>query len=101
MNSKQWLIDLESKAGAAMENWDKKYSDESPEAVAQLEATMNHMTAANPAAVMRLVDMLRFLACSRPKSDCPHVCHHEETPDLEVCDLCWIEHAYQLTEPTP
>lgn len=95
MNAEQWLADIEAKADAVLTVQD------STDHVIRAVKGIVFATAANPIAVKRLVDMLRVLACSRSNRDCHAGCPHKETPDLGVCDLCWIEHAYKLTEPTP
>lgn len=58
-DAEQFLANLETAAKVAEKNWGKKYSEESDEAINQLEATMNFIDIANPAAVLRLVGMVR------------------------------------------
>lgn len=62
MTTEQWLTDLEAKAKAAVANWEKKYGDESDEAITQLAASMDYIDAANPSAVLRLVALVRIMA---------------------------------------
>lgn len=86
-NAEQWLSDLEAKAKAAEKNWEKKYSEDSDGAIRQLEASMNFIDTANPAAVLRLTDMVRFLAFSAARSR-----------GLFMDPAYWIDTAYIATE---
>lgn len=83
--AEQFLTDLEAKAKAAKKNWGKKYSEESDEAINQLEATMIFIDIADPAAVLRLVGMVRWLA--------------EQIREDDGGSKAWIQAAYHATEP--
>lgn len=87
MTADEWLTDLETKAQAAVANWDKKYGDESDEAVNQLAATLEYIAAANPAAVLRLLAMVRNLAFSAARSR-----------GLFDDPTYWLDTAYAATE---
>lgn len=86
-DAEQFLTNLEAKAKAAEKNWEKKYTEVSDEAINQLEATMNFIDIANPAAILRLVGMVRWLA-DEMDSNCLY------SPDAT------IKSAYQATENT-
>ena len=94
MTTEQWLTDLEAKAKAAVANWEKKYGDESDEAITQLAASMGYIDAANPAAVLRLVGMVRAFAAHCAELGCPHRCPISDAPSLEECASCWITHVH-------
>lgn len=86
-DAEPFLADMETAAKVAEKNWGKKYSEESDEAINQLEATMNFIDIANPAAILRLVGMVRWLA-DEMDSNCLY------SPDAT------IKSAYQATENT-
>ena len=52
------------------------------------------IAAANPAAVLRLVGMVRAFAAHCAELGCPHRCPSSDAPSLEECTSCWITHVY-------
>lgn len=93
MTADEWLADLEAKA--------KAYKSSST--YERLIAKDDYFAAANPATVLRLVAMVRWLAgqgdyvCPPEKFrtvDCPEVQREEFCP----CKRCWAEAAYNATE---
>lgn len=94
MTAENWLADLEAKAKAAERNWEKKYSEESDEAIRQLEASMNFIDIANPVAILRLVGMVQWLADKLQRHTCP-----AHSLSCEVgCQQCVSSAAYVSTE---
>lgn len=115
MTAEQWLADLEAKAKAATPGpWvmDGVYPIYSIGRGGLKDKTIGHaqrqwdgdfISAANPATVLRLVAMVRWLAgqgdyvCPPEKFrtvDCPEVQGEEFCP----CKRCWAEAAYIATE---
>ena len=118
MTAEQWLADLEAKAKAATPGpWEIgvcldrgmiRQRDGSILAYCRLTTDDdNHnaafISSANPATVLRLVAMVRWLAgqgdyvCPPEKFrtvDCPEVQREEFCP----CKRCWAEAAYNATE---
>ncbi len=94
-NAKQWLADLEAKA--------KAYKSSST--YERLIAKDEYFATANPATVLRLVGMVRWLADNipgvvRPCAGCSHKCF---LGDITKCEgdsdeECWIEAARKAVE---
>ena len=116
MTAEQWLADLEAKARDAEQgDWKpviKEFFGDVSSDVEVNSGTIAYdlnpddaafIAAANPATVLRLVGMVRWLAgqgdyvCPPEKFrtvDCPEVQREEFCP----CKRCWAEAAYNATE---
>lgn len=116
MTAEQWLADLEAKARDAEQgDWKpviKEFFGDVSSDVEVNNGTVAYdlnpddaafIAAANPATVLRLVAMVRWLAgqgdyvCPPEKFrtvDCPEVQREEFCP----CKRCWAEAAYNATE---
>lgn len=93
--AEQWLADLEAKA--------KAYK--SPSTYERLIAKDEFIATANPAAVLRLVAMVRWLAANFPGvvypcAVFPRKCYLEDISECEgdSNEKCWLAAAYTATE---
>ncbi|MCD7983389.1 MAG: ead/Ea22-like family protein [Desulfovibrio sp.] len=107
MDAEQWLADLEAKAKAAtpgpwlFENQGCTgpilgYGDDVVYCACRIlkPRDAEYIAAANPATVLRLVGMVRWLADNLQRRTCP-----DQTPSCEVgCQQCVIAAAYTATE---